>query len=62
MIRLHCFACGKSVSTEVPDNTIVRAILTCPECIEQIEEDSKKNMKEFYVPKITTNEVDHNPT
>lgn len=31
---LHCYFCGKAVSTEVPDQTIVRAILTCPECVE----------------------------
>lgn len=35
-MRLHCTACGKSVSTEVPDDTIVRAILTCPECVPQV--------------------------
>jgi hypothetical protein len=27
--------CGKSVSTEVPDGTIVRAWVECPECIEK---------------------------
>lgn len=34
-MRLRCFYCGKSVSTEVPDGTIVRASLECPECIER---------------------------
>lgn len=33
-MRLRCYFCGKSVSTEVDDETIVRAILVCPECIE----------------------------
>ncbi len=33
-MRLYCYFCGKSVSTEVPDSTIVRAVLVCPECIE----------------------------
>jgi hypothetical protein len=33
-MKLRCFSCGKSVSTTVPDNTVLRAILTCPECIE----------------------------
>lgn len=32
-MRLHCTECGKSVSSEVPDGTIVRAILVCPECV-----------------------------
>ncbi len=34
-MRLHCLACGKVVSTEVPDSTVVRAALECPECIEK---------------------------
>ena len=34
-MRLRCYHCGESVSTEVPDDTIVRAILECPECIEK---------------------------
>jgi len=33
-IRLYCFKCGKSVSTPVPADTLVRAALECPECIE----------------------------
>lgn len=33
-MRLNCYHCGKSVSTEVPSDTILRAIATCPECIE----------------------------
>lgn len=32
-MRLYCFSCGVSVSTEVPDETVVRAVLYCPECI-----------------------------
>lgn len=33
-LRLRCTFCSKSVSTEVHDRTIVRAILVCPECLE----------------------------
>jgi len=33
-MRLYCYFCGKSVSNEVPDKTVVRALLVCPECIE----------------------------
>lgn len=33
-MRLRCTFCSKSVSTEVQDRTIVRAILVCPECLE----------------------------
>jgi len=33
-MRLPCYGCGKSVSSEVPEDTVVRAALFCPECIE----------------------------
>lgn len=32
--RILCMECGKSVSTPVPTDTIVRAYVKCPECIE----------------------------
>lgn len=32
-MRLVCFGCGKSVSTHVEDDTVVRAVLVCPECV-----------------------------
>ena len=32
-MRIKCSKCGKSVSTEVPDNTVIRAWIECPECI-----------------------------
>lgn len=32
-MRIHCNKCGKSVSTEVPEDTIVRAWVECPECV-----------------------------
>ena len=34
-MRLHCNKCGKTVSSEVPDNTVVRAWIECPECSEE---------------------------
>ena len=34
-MRLRCGACVKSVSTEVAVETVVRAWLECPECIEK---------------------------
>jgi hypothetical protein len=40
-MRLICFGCGKPVSSPVPDETIVRAVLYCPECIPRaIREDA----------------------
>lgn len=32
-MRIHCSRCGKSVSTEVPHDTVIRAWVECPECI-----------------------------
>lgn len=32
-MRLFCIECGKPVSNELPEETIVRAICICPECI-----------------------------
>lgn len=34
-MRLRCLFCGNSVSTEVPDDTIVRALIMCPDCMEK---------------------------
>jgi hypothetical protein len=31
-MRLNCFSCGKVCSNEVPDDTILRGTITCPEC------------------------------
>lgn len=49
-MRIFCFYCGKCVSTELPDDTIVRAINVCPECIPIIIRDdfpelTKENKK-----------------
>jgi hypothetical protein len=33
-LRLICWICHKSVSNEVSDETVFRAVAICPECIE----------------------------
>jgi hypothetical protein len=33
-MRYPCYFCGKSVSSELPDDSVIRAMLVCPECIE----------------------------
>lgn len=33
-MRIYCYFCGKSVSSVVPDDTVLRALAVCPECIE----------------------------
>ena len=32
-MRYVCHFCGKSVSSSLPDDTVIRAIMICPECI-----------------------------
>jgi len=34
-MRLRCNKCGESASSEVPDNTVLRGWVECPECIEK---------------------------
>lgn len=31
-MKILCNLCGKIVSTEIPDNTLIRAWIECPEC------------------------------
>jgi hypothetical protein len=45
MIRLCCFFCGKSISTEVPNDTIVRAICVCPECVPAVIRDDAPSIE-----------------
>ena len=33
-MRYPCYFCGKSVTSELPEDSVIRAILVCPECIE----------------------------
>ena len=33
-MRYSCWFCGKSVTSEVPNDSVIRALLVCPECIE----------------------------
>ena len=45
-MRLTCWECGKSVSTEVPEDTIVRATLVCPECFQDLCDHIRDETKE----------------
>ena len=53
-MRLYCWCCHKSVSNEVPEDTVLRACCVCPECIEAkkvifSEDDKPKEHEwEFY--------------
>ncbi len=33
-MRYCCYFCSKSVTSELPDDSVIRALLICPECIE----------------------------
>jgi DNA-directed RNA polymerase subunit RPC12/RpoP len=33
-MRYVCSFCGQSVTSELPDDSVIRAVLVCPECIE----------------------------
>lgn len=44
-MRIYCSRCGASVSSEVPDNTIIRAWVECPECIEKERDNEQENNK-----------------
>lgn len=35
-MRYPCIACGKSATSELPNDSIIRGAITCPECIEGI--------------------------
>jgi hypothetical protein len=37
-MRIHCIECGKVISNELPEDTIIRAVSICPECIEKQDE------------------------
>jgi DNA replication initiation complex subunit (GINS family) len=45
--QLKCYDCGKPVSTPVPKDTVVRAVVECPECIQ------KKPDSEAKLPKVS---------
>ena len=46
-MKLKCRKCGKYVSTEVPDNTVVRAVIECPGCcsLEEKEKEIEKAIR-----------------
>ena len=37
-MRYHCQFCGKSVTSELPDDAVIRAVLICPECLEHADQ------------------------
>ena len=41
-MKIRCFHCGKPVSSEVPEGTVLRAVAVCPECTEKRPERDKR--------------------
>lgn len=41
-MKITCLYCGKFVSTELPDETVFRAIAICPECVSDDRDVSHK--------------------
>ena len=33
-MRYHCHMCGESVTSELPEDAVIRAALICPECLQ----------------------------
>lgn len=52
MMRLHCNRCRKAVSTPVPDDTIIRAWIECPECVEKYGTKVKPRLLEELLEEI----------
>ena len=46
--RYPCYVCGKSVTSELPDDSVFRVVLICPECLAKgvvIQEDADEAPK-----------------
>jgi len=39
-MHINCNICGKPVSTSVPEGTVIKAWVECPECIERQDEEN----------------------
>lgn len=50
-MKLECSVCHKVVSTEIPDETVVRAHIVCTSCLEK-EKDELKATLEIIRPLI----------
>jgi len=50
LTRLQCYFCKKPVSSEIEDETIIRAVIVCPECAQQrvrgIKEEQRRVQRE----------------
>jgi hypothetical protein len=51
-MRLICHSCGSVVSSEVPEDVIVRAFIECPECIEKNKYDLSPIVGHAFVSRI----------
>lgn len=54
-MRIKCMWCGKPVSTEVPDGTMICASVECPECVEERYPDPDR--PEIFIDRKTVEEL-----
>ena len=50
-MRVLCYFCGKSVTSELPDDSVIRATLICPECLELADQTKLNTVLEDIVNK-----------
>lgn len=50
-MRLFCGSCRKSVTNELPDDSVFRATALCPECIEDSDEECVENVFQHRSPR-----------
>jgi hypothetical protein len=50
-VRVLCYFCGKSVTSELPDDSVIRATLICPECLELADQTKLNTVLEDIVNK-----------
>jgi len=51
-MHLYCNSCGSVVSTEVPKDTVIRAWIECPECV-----DAESTTKVLLIQNFTVKEL-----
>jgi len=44
-MKLSCFTCGATVSSELPEDTVVRGTVECPECAEKKAVTTAENLE-----------------
>ena len=51
-MRYHCHFCQKSVTSDLPNEAVIRATLICPECLELADQVKLNDVMEDLEKKI----------